>query len=220
MSAYNIQIPQLAGGPHSIVVFSGPIASPPIPFTVIAEGLFTSQTGLTFNAAQNGPASPAQTFNVLSGSGTANFSAAASTVNGGSWLSMTPSSGTATFGTAGTTLQVRANPTGLTAGTYYGRVTITATDPKLPPQNRLDRPHRGACQFARGAGVGSNRCCVRRRYRRQQPTESDHHDLERLGVVVPSGVASNDATNLTMSISGQESSAVTSVRRLVRGIAN
>lgn len=133
--AFFIQIPTtLAGGPHSLHAIAGGVTSADIQFTVIVRGLFTSQTGLTFNAVQNGPAIPNQSFSVLSGSGTANFSLAASTVSGGGWLSANPTAGAAISGTAGVPIQVQANPSGLALGAYYGQITITSPDVPNSPQ--------------------------------------------------------------------------------------
>ena len=72
-------------------------------FTIIARGLFTSQTGLTFDATQGGPPIPSQSFSVLTGSGTINFSLTASTVSGGPWPSANPLVGASTWGYARST---------------------------------------------------------------------------------------------------------------------
>src|SRR2546427_5122552 len=97
---------------------AGGVASPAITFTIIARGLFTSQTGLTFNSVQGGPAIPSQSFSVLSGAGTLNFSIATSTLSGGAWLSATPLTGSSTVAAAGAPIQVQANSSGLALGTY------------------------------------------------------------------------------------------------------
>ena len=132
--AFQIQIPSLTGGPHTMQAIAGTATSPSITFTVINRGLFTSQTGLTFNAMQGGPAIPNQSFSVLSGSGTINFSLTTSTVSGGTWLSASPASGTSTVLTAGAPIQVQANPSGLAIGTYYGSISIASPDVPNSPQ--------------------------------------------------------------------------------------
>jgi len=58
------------------------------------------------------------------GGGTLNFSAAATTNAGGSWLTVSPGGGSATPGRSAA-LTVRASPAGLAAGTYTGNITLT-----------------------------------------------------------------------------------------------
>jgi uncharacterized protein (TIGR03437 family) len=126
--AFAIQIPPLAAGTHTLQAIAGGQSSAAVTFTIIARGLFTSQTGLTFNAVQGGPPIPGQAFSVLTGSGTINFSLTTSTVSGGAWLSANPLSGTSTVATPGTPIQVLANPANLAMGTYYGRILIASAD--------------------------------------------------------------------------------------------
>ncbi len=57
------------------------------------------------------------------GGGALNFTAAATTTSGGAWLSVSTNSGAATPSTPAS-LTVRANPAGLSPGTYSGRVSI------------------------------------------------------------------------------------------------
>ncbi len=132
--AAGVQIPQLAGGQHVLTLTAGGVSTPPITFTSIVDGLATSQSGLTFNALQGGNAPPVQNFVVLSGSGTLTYSIDVSTVSGGGWLTANPASGTATANTAGANVQVRANPAGLAAGTYYGQVRVAAPGVPNSPQ--------------------------------------------------------------------------------------
>ncbi len=132
--AFQIQIPALPGGTHTLQAIAGSGASPIDQFTIIATGLFTSQTGLTFNAVQGGPAPPGQSFGVLNGVGTISFSLAPSTVSGGAWLAATPSAGTSIEFSAGAPIQVQVNPSGLAIGTYYGSVTISAPNVPNSPQ--------------------------------------------------------------------------------------
>jgi uncharacterized protein (TIGR03437 family) len=69
-----------------------------------------------------GGAPPSQILDIhtLSG-GTLNYSLSAATTTGGSWLSVSPSSGT----TPGQ-ISVQANASGLSAGTYSGGITVTS----------------------------------------------------------------------------------------------
>jgi uncharacterized protein (TIGR03437 family) len=134
LTAVLIQIPGLPGGPHVLTAIAGNATSPPAPFTLIADGLITSQTGLTFNTVQGGAQPPAQSFSILSGQGPLSFSLAVSTVSGGSWLSATPLSGSSNFGTVGAPIQVTANPAGLAAGNYYGQIVVSAPGVPNSPQ--------------------------------------------------------------------------------------
>ena len=81
-----------------------------------------SPTTLTFGANQ-GSNPPAQGFTVNnSGAGTLAFTATATTVAGGSWLVVSPTSGTAPA-----TLQVSVSSATLAAGTYSGTITVAST---------------------------------------------------------------------------------------------
>jgi len=134
LTAVSVQIPSIPGGPHMLTAIAGGVTSPAVTFTSISDGLITSQTGLSFQAVQSGPQPPAQSFSVLSGLGNLNFSLAVSTVTGGGWLSASPLTGTANFGTVGTPIRVKANPAGLAAGTYYGQITVSAASAPNSPQ--------------------------------------------------------------------------------------
>lgn len=94
-----------------------------LPATAPAAGSL-NPLGLVLLAAQGSTATVSQAVTLSnSGSGTLAFQLAASTVSGGSWLSVTPSSGSQPAGA--TAVQVRANPSGLAAGLYRGKVTAT-----------------------------------------------------------------------------------------------
>ncbi len=101
-------------------------------YTPVMEGLVTSQTGLTFRAAQGGGAS-AQNVAVLSTKDTIPFTVSVKTYSGGSWLKATPSSGNSGPAAAPVNIGISADPTGLTAQDYYGAVTLTPTDGQHPP---------------------------------------------------------------------------------------
>jgi uncharacterized protein (TIGR03437 family) len=101
----------------------------PFPLDFIVTGYTGPQTtvnppGLNFNLTQSG-AAVTQSISVSNfGSQAAQFSASASTGSGGSWLTISPSSGsTASFGSS--SIVVTANPAKLTTGTYSGTVTIS-----------------------------------------------------------------------------------------------
>ena len=100
-----------------------------------AQAIQLSQTGLTLTAVAGGTQPQAQSLTVAdSGSGTLNWTAQASTLSGGSWLSVSPSSGASIGGQTGTSVSVTANAAGLAAGQYYGSVNIAATGALNTPQ--------------------------------------------------------------------------------------
>ena len=113
----------LAGSSKSFVV--------PVNVTVSSAELAIaiSQTSLRFQVAAGGSPPPNQSITVLNqGTGSLNWSAKASTLVG-SWLSVTPSSGT-----AGDAATVSIDPTNLAPGDYYGLVRFTATGAANSPQ--------------------------------------------------------------------------------------
>jgi len=105
---------------------SGSPITIPVVFNVIpAQTLaFSPTTPLSFSYTIGVTQTPiTQTVNLTS-SGSAQFSATASTTDKGTWLSVTPATGTAT--STATPLTVSVNPTGLTAGSYTGTITVTS----------------------------------------------------------------------------------------------
>jgi uncharacterized protein (TIGR03437 family) len=96
------------------------------------EALVLSQTSLRFQVAVGAGAPPSQSIQVLNqGTGTLNWSASASTLVG-SWLSVTPSSGT-----SGNSATIAINPANLTRGDYYGLVQFTANGADNSPQTAV-----------------------------------------------------------------------------------
>ena len=81
---------------------------------------------LTFTYASGSTTSGTQNLSITSTGAALQITAAAS---GGSWLSVTP-----TTGSTPATVKVSANPTGLAAGTYDGTITITSTGAANTPQ--------------------------------------------------------------------------------------
>jgi uncharacterized protein (TIGR03437 family) len=124
----------VAGG---LTTFSGGSALPFLNsaeiYTPVVQGLVTSQTGLTFRAAQGSGAQPAQTVAVLSPTDTIPYTVSVQTFTGGNWLTATPSSATSVPGSTSTRLAISANAAGLGATDYYGKVTLTPTDGVHPP---------------------------------------------------------------------------------------
>lgn len=96
--------------------------------TAPASKLVLSQTGLVFRAVSGGGVSLPRTFGVLNtGQGSMNWTAAATTLSGGSWLSASPTSGVvATPLTDVSQVSVAVDPSGLGPGTYYGRIDVNA----------------------------------------------------------------------------------------------
>lgn len=114
---------------------SGQSFSIPVVATVNsnAQGLALSQTGFRFQTSAGGGTPPPQTLSVLnSGTGSLPYSASVTTLSGASWLSISPSGGTATHSRSPMTISV--DPTGLAEGTYYGQVHITSTGASNSPQ--------------------------------------------------------------------------------------
>ncbi len=96
--------------------------------------LALSQGGFTFVAVQGGGVTPPQTFEVLNtGSGTFSWTAQASTISGGNWLTVSPGSGNSSAASFGS-VTVSANPAGLAPGVYYGVVVVTAPGAVNSPQ--------------------------------------------------------------------------------------
>lgn len=95
------------------------LSSPSAPGISVNPAIRTSPTSLSFSAQQGGSNPFAQTVTISNtGGGTLNWSANASTT----WLSVSPASGTS-IGAVTVTVGTAA----LTAGTYNGVITITAT---------------------------------------------------------------------------------------------
>ena len=108
----------------------------PVTATVAStqQSIQVTQSGVRFQAVTGGAAPPSQTISVFnSGAGTLTFTAAASTVSGGSgWLSAS-ASGSATSSASGS-ITVSANPAGLSPGDYYGTIQVTAPNAANSPQ--------------------------------------------------------------------------------------
>ncbi|HTW66465.1 MAG TPA: hypothetical protein VME17_17715, partial [Bryobacteraceae bacterium] len=101
-----------------------------------AQNLLTlSQSGLQFQVAAGPVALPSQSIAVSeTGSGTLSYSAAAQTLSGGSWLTVTPASGSVTPTSSGT-VSVGVNSSALAPGDYYGLVQFSANSAANTPQS-------------------------------------------------------------------------------------
>ena len=97
----------------------------------LRQSPYSCPEGLTFSFTQGASAS-AQALTVANlGSGFISFDVTASTSRGGNWLSVSPASAIATANSAGVAIDVRANPAGLTPGTYLGRINLRSSAPNL-----------------------------------------------------------------------------------------
>jgi len=122
---------QLTPGSYSTsIVISAPGAQPPsvsIPVTLNVQAasppsFVVDTTPLAFQSVAGGPSPAAQNVSINNaGQMALNWQVTPSTSNGGGWLKVSPSSGTNTG-----FVSIRPDSTGLSAGTYVGRVTMTA----------------------------------------------------------------------------------------------
>jgi trimeric autotransporter adhesin len=111
-------------------------ATIPITITVSPspQKMALSQGGFTFVAVAGGGVTPPQSFEVLAtGTGGFGWTAQASTVSGGLWLSVSPDSGSSSSTSFGT-VTVTANPAGLAPGVYYGLVVVSSAGTVNSPQ--------------------------------------------------------------------------------------
>jgi uncharacterized protein (TIGR03437 family) len=127
----DVVTPVLPAGTYrgQILVFalSGATNSPlvvPVTLTVTSPArLAVSPQFLSFQATQGSSAAVTQALSVTNaGSGALNWTASATTSNGGDWLRLS-----ATQGAAPAAITVSANPAGLAAGVYLGSIQITDT---------------------------------------------------------------------------------------------
>lgn len=126
-----------AGVYHALVRISSPGApnSPRLATVVMnvrptagQPAVAIEPAGLTFAAVQAAPAPPAQTIELRSSQLLSPaYRAAASTVNGGNWLTVTPEAGTLPANGL-VTFNVGTTTAGLTPGTYRGHIGFTTSD--------------------------------------------------------------------------------------------
>jgi uncharacterized protein (TIGR03437 family) len=94
-----------------------------------AQTLTVSQNGMLFTVEQGQAAPPLQTFQIRSTSRTAESFTVTATAGGppgaAPWLSATPAAGSVLSGTPAR-VAVRANPSGLAPGQYYGHLEVSA----------------------------------------------------------------------------------------------
>ncbi len=128
----------LAPGSYSgTLTFTSPFAvsktvTLPVTLTVTgqqATGITLSPSALNFYAIPNGALPNSKTVSVGTASGGQAFTAVAATSSGGTWLSVTPTSGASPG-----TLTVSVTTTALGAGTYNGTITVSAAGNANSPQ--------------------------------------------------------------------------------------
>jgi len=83
---------------------------------------------LTFSVTQGGAAPDFQAVTVTSSGEPLTVSTNIATQTGGNWLFVTPSGGQTSLN-----MSVSVNPAGLSAGSYSGTITMSATDPSVAP---------------------------------------------------------------------------------------
>ena len=107
-----------ASGQHTVNIMTAAAAPPP------AISLSAGQSSFSYTLGGSAPAS--QTVNITNaGAGTLAWTAA----SGSSWLTVSPNSGTGSG-----TLTLAINPAGLTAQTYNGAITVTASGATNSPR--------------------------------------------------------------------------------------
>jgi uncharacterized protein (TIGR03437 family) len=107
-----------------------------VELTVSNQDLLTiSQSGLQFQVAAGSVTLPPQSVSVSeNGSTSLPYSATATTLSGGSWLTVTPASGTASPETT-STVNVGVDSSSLAPGDYYGLVQFSAKGAGNSPQS-------------------------------------------------------------------------------------
>ncbi len=102
----------------------------------VTQTILVSQRGLLFTGIEGGELAPSQSFAILNtGQGAMNWTAAASTLAGGSWLSVSPASGSSEAGSVQIPeVEVGVNVSGLGAGQYSGLIRVEAPGANNSPQ--------------------------------------------------------------------------------------
>ena len=122
----------------SVTPSGGTAGTTNMPFALVvgngAPALQLSETGVPFQSVAGLAQSPPAHTVYLTSSGPAiPYTATASTLGGGNWLTVTPASGSVTSSMVG--VSIAANPTSLAAGTYFGRADISAPSASKPVQS-------------------------------------------------------------------------------------
>jgi uncharacterized protein (TIGR03437 family) len=120
--------PDVPTGNQPMVMSIGGLSSQPnvnwlLP--VVATGLILSQTGATFQAVAGSPTTLQQDVFVIAADQVTEWNATSSTVAGGNWLQVTPTTGTSDPSQSPPSVQISASALNLAAGSYYGQVTVS-----------------------------------------------------------------------------------------------
>jgi uncharacterized protein (TIGR03437 family) len=96
--------------------------------------ILVSQSGLSFTSVAQGGVPLPQNFGILNtGQGSMSWTATTATLSGGDWLQISPSSGTVQRPYLDVSLvTVSIDPSTLAAGTYYGRIQVSAPAANTP----------------------------------------------------------------------------------------
>ena len=93
-----------------------------------------SQTGETFRAVSGASVLPNRGFHILNdGLGVFGWTISSSTLSGGDWLSVSPTHGSSSASLF-SSVEVRADPTSLAPGAYYGLLEVAAPEAASSPQ--------------------------------------------------------------------------------------
>jgi len=98
--------------------------------------ILVSQSGLSFTGVAGGTIVPPQSLGILNvGQGVMSWTVQASTLSGGNWLSVSPTSGSSAADSLEIPMvDVAVNVSGLAAGTYDGLLRVTAAGANNTPQ--------------------------------------------------------------------------------------
>jgi uncharacterized protein (TIGR03437 family) len=129
----------LAPGTYSgtiTITGAGGTIDVPVTLSVSAPSasILVSQSALSFTAVSQGGVPLPQNFGILNiGQGSMGWTATASTLSGGNWLKISPSSGPLQRPYLDVSLvTVSIDPSTLAAGTYYGRIQVSAPAANTP----------------------------------------------------------------------------------------
>ena len=102
----------------------------------VTQTILVSQSGLLFTGVEGGELAPSQSFGILNtGQGTMDWTVGASTVAGGDWLSVSPSSDSSEAGSPEIpVVEAGVNVRGLRAGQYSGLIRVEAPGANNSPQ--------------------------------------------------------------------------------------
>src|ERR1035437_6377065 len=129
----------IAPGTYSgTITVSGPGSTINVPISLSVSAptsiILVSQSGLSFTSVAQGGVPLPQNFGILNtGQGSMSWTATGTTLSGGPWLQISPVSGTVQRPYLDVSLvTVSIDPSTLAAGTYYGRIQVSAPAANTP----------------------------------------------------------------------------------------